>query len=96
MAGLHGVYRGLLRRRYLLCLGAAAVLVVLFLCGESSVGQRILQGKPVPNEDHFAADDRVMGAGLAPFVYCLVPAVLLMTYVGGSLAVEAVLGRLRS
>jgi hypothetical protein len=88
--------RGILRRRHWLCLVAAGILVVPFLAGESSVGQRILQGKPVPNEDHFAADDRVMGAGLAPFVYCLVPAVLLMTYAGGSLAVEAVWRRLRS
>jgi hypothetical protein len=96
MAAIHRLYRELLRKRYLLCLGAAAILVVLFLCGESSVGQRILQGKPVPNEDHFAADDHAMGTALAPFVYCLVPSVLLMTYVGGSLAVEAVWRRLRS
>ena len=80
--------RGMLRRRHWLCLVAAGILVVLFLAGESSVGQRILQGKPVPNEDHFAADDHVMGAGLAPLIYCLVPAVLLMTYVGGSLAIQ--------
>jgi hypothetical protein len=51
------------------------VLLGLFLLGISPVGQHYLVGTPSP--DHWVLDDQVMGAGLAPFVYCLVPSVAL-------------------
>lgn len=67
------------RTRTKLCLVTASILFALFLLGESPIGQRSLIGKLPP--DHFEADDRYMGAGLAPFAYCLLPAIV-VTVVG--------------
>jgi hypothetical protein len=61
-----------MRLRTKACLTAAIVFLALFLMGESNFGQRFLVG--TPPSDHWELDDRVMGAALAPFVYCLVPA----------------------
>jgi hypothetical protein len=44
-----------------------------FAFGVTDVGQRVLIGKLPPNVDHWKADDVYMGAGLAPWVYGLVP-----------------------
>jgi hypothetical protein len=54
-----------------LCFGCGVVLLGLFFFGISSVGQTYLIGKP--SDDHWVRDDQYMGAGLAPFVYCLLP-----------------------
>jgi hypothetical protein len=64
-----------MRLRTKLCFGLSMVLLGLFLLGISPVGQHYLVGAPSP--DHLVLDDQVMGAGLAPFVYCLVPSVAL-------------------
>jgi hypothetical protein len=69
-----------MRLRQKIILSFAALLCVLFLVGESGPGQELLKGKPKQNETHFEADDRYMGAGLAPFVYCLIPGVALFIY----------------
>ena len=58
-----------------LCFACAAVLFALFLIGVSGPGQRYLIG--TQSADHMRADDQVMGAGLAPVVYCLFPSVAL-------------------
>jgi hypothetical protein len=64
-----------MRTRTKLCLGAAAILCVLFIIGISDRGQSYLIGKPSP--DHWRRDDQYMGAALAPYVYCLAPALIL-------------------
>jgi hypothetical protein len=69
-----------MKLRQRIVLGLAALFCMLFLIGESDLGQRVLRGEPKPGETHFEADDRVMGAGLAPFVYCLVPGMVLLIY----------------
>jgi hypothetical protein len=62
-----------MKLRHKIVLVLSAVLCLLFLLGESPPGQAFLFGKPRPSETHWEADDRHMGAGLAPLVYCLVP-----------------------
>jgi hypothetical protein len=64
-----------MRFRTKLCSGLSIAFFGLFLLGMSPVGQRYLIGTPSP--DHWVLDDQVMGAGLAPIVYCLVPSVAL-------------------
>jgi hypothetical protein len=64
-----------MRFRTKLCFGLSIVLFGLFLLGISPAGQRYLIG--MPSQDHWVLDDQVMGAGLAPIVYCLVPSVAL-------------------
>jgi hypothetical protein len=53
----------------------------LFLCfflfGITDTGQHVLRGRIPPNATHWQLDDIYMGAGLAPWVYGLAPAVLL-------------------
>jgi hypothetical protein len=66
------------RHRIALCLSVA--LLVLFFIGESGPGQAFLRGKAPGAETPFMADDRYMGAGLAPFAYCLLPACVLLLY----------------
>jgi hypothetical protein len=52
-----------------------------FLCffafGVTGFGQDILRGKIPPGTDHWQLDDIYMGAGLAPWVYGLIPFILL-------------------
>jgi hypothetical protein len=69
-----------MKSRHKIVLICAALLFGLFLIGESDSGQSLLRGKPKSNETHFEAADRVEGAGLAPFVYCLAPGVALLIY----------------
>ncbi len=69
-----------MKLRHRIVLIGAALLFGLFLVGESDSGQALLRGKPKSNETHFEADDRYMGAGLAPFAYCLAPGVALFLY----------------
>jgi hypothetical protein len=71
---------GGMKLRHRIVLMCAALLFALFLIGKSDSGQQVLRGKPKPNETHFEADDRYMGAGLAPFVYCLAPGTALFIY----------------
>ena len=56
-------------------------LSVLFLCffafGITDTGQVVLRGRIPPNATHSQLDDIFMGAGLAPWVYGLLPSVVL-------------------
>ena len=69
-----------MKLRHRIVLICAAFLFVLFLMGKSDSGQQVLRGNSKPNETHFEADDRYIGAGLAPFVYCVAPGVALFLY----------------
>ena len=61
-------------RRYVqLTFLPAGLLLILFALGISSPGQLWLRGD-VP-QDHWKADDAYIGAGLAPYVFCFVPAI---------------------
>jgi hypothetical protein len=62
-------------------LAVALLLAALFFLGETDSGQVYLRGKPANPSDHFVVDDQYMGAALAPFIYCLVPASLLFLHV---------------
>jgi hypothetical protein len=44
-----------------------------FVFGITDVGQRVLVGKLPLNVDHWKDNDIYMGAGLAPWVYGLIP-----------------------
>ena len=44
-----------------------------FVFGITELGQKFLQGDIPPGTDHWKADDIVMGAGLAPWIYGLIP-----------------------
>jgi len=49
----------------------------LFLFGITDFGQAVLRGRIPPNATHWTLDDIYMAASFAPFVYALVPSVLL-------------------
>jgi len=66
-----------MKTRQKVMLGLAMVLLLLGFLGETDAGQRWFAGPAKPNETHFEADDRAMGAGLAPVVYLIAPGVLL-------------------
>jgi hypothetical protein len=51
--------------------------LIFFAFGVTDFGQRLLIGKLPADIDHWKADDVYMGAGLAPWVYGLVPFILL-------------------
>ena len=51
--------------------------LLFFLFGVTEKGQQILRGRIPSNATHWQLDDIYMGAGLAPVVYGLFPAVLL-------------------
>jgi hypothetical protein len=51
-----------------------------FVFGVTDVGQRTLIGRVPPNVDHWKADDIYMGAGLAPWVYGLMPFLALFLF----------------
>ena len=65
-----------MRMRTKLCFLAAALFFVAFGLGISERGQRFLIGTPAA--DHWQRDDQYMGAGLAPFAYCLAPGMVLV------------------
>jgi hypothetical protein len=44
-----------------------------FVFGVTDFGQKILQGDIPAGTNHWKADDIVMGAGLAPWVYGMIP-----------------------
>jgi hypothetical protein len=67
--------------------GLAAVFLAFFLLGITDTGQTVLRGRIPPNATPFELDDIYMGAGLAPWVYGLAPAVLLAA-AGGHLVCE--------
>jgi hypothetical protein len=69
-----------MKMRTKLCLLFSVLLWFVFVFGISDRGQRYLIGSPA--SDHWQRDDQYMGAALAPYVYCLMPAVLLIL-VGG-------------
>jgi len=65
-----------MRMRTKICAGLAVILFACFLWGISDSGQRYLIGTPSP--DHWVRDDQFMGAGAAPFIYCLLPSLVLV------------------
>jgi hypothetical protein len=67
-----------MKTRQKVMLSLAMVLLLLGLLGETDAGQRWFAGPAKPNETHFDADDRAMGAGLAPVVYLIASGVLLV------------------
>ena len=69
-----------MRLRTKLSLLVAGVLLAAFLLGISPAGQRFLIG--TPSEDHWVRDDQYMGAGLAPYVYCLLPSLICFAVFG--------------
>jgi hypothetical protein len=80
-----------MRLRQKVVFAIAATLLLLFVLGASPRGQEFLRGKAPSSETHWQTDDRYIGAGLAPFVYCLVPGVVLFLYGLGDVVVRRVL-----
>ena len=76
-----------MKLRQKIVLACAGFLCGLFFIGESNFGQDVLRGTPNPKESHFEVDDRYMGAGLAPFVHCLAPGILLLIYWVGDILI---------
>jgi hypothetical protein len=56
---------------------ASTPFLCFFVFGVTQFGQRYLEGDISAETDHWKADDIVMGAGLAPWVYGLAPFILL-------------------
>ena len=86
MAKSHRTRELKLRHKILLCV--ILVLILLCMAGETDRGQQILSGKAPANETHFDEDDRYMGAALAPIVYCLIPAGILLIFGAAEFAVN--------
>lgn len=57
--------------------GLSVLFLSFFLFGITDAGQAVLRGRIPANASHWELDDIYMGAGLAPWVYGLVPSVLL-------------------
>jgi hypothetical protein len=74
----------LMKRGAQFAFGLSALFFCFFVFGITDVGQVILRGRIPPNATHWQLDDIYMGAGLAPWVYGLVPSVLL-AFIGGGL-----------
>jgi hypothetical protein len=72
--------------------GLSALFLCFFVFGITDVGQVVLRGRIPPNATHWQLDDIYMGAGLAPWVYGLVPSVLL-AFIGGGLLLSQRLKR---
>jgi hypothetical protein len=70
---------------------ASVPFLCFFVFGVTDFGQRLLVGNVPAGTDHWKADDIYMGAGLAPWVYGLIPFILL----GGSGMVSWLLDLLR-
>ena len=68
-----------MRRHTKILLVASVVLLVLSLLLETDVGQNFLRGDAakLAKMDHWQLDDVYIGAGLAPLVWGIVPAVFL-------------------
>jgi hypothetical protein len=60
--------------------------LAFFLFGITDIGQTLLRGPIPPNTTHWQLDDIYMGAGLAPWIYGLAPAILLAATGGVLLA----------
>lgn len=56
---------------------ASLPFLIFFAFGVTEFGQTVLIGKLPANVDHWKAEDVYMGAGLAPWVYGLIPFILL-------------------
>jgi hypothetical protein len=66
-----------MKRASQITFGLAILFLAFFLFGITDTGQTVLRGQSPPNATGFELDDIYMGAGFAPWVYGLVPAVLL-------------------
>lgn len=66
-----------MKRASQVAFGLAILFFAFFLFGITDIGQTVLRGRIPPNATHFELDDIYMGAGIAPWVYGLAPAVLL-------------------
>ena len=75
-----------MRLRTKVCFLVAGVLLAAFLLGISPWGQSALIG--TPSADHWVRDDQYMGAGLAPYVYCLLPSLVCFAVSGLMLATD--------
>ena len=66
-----------MKRASQVAFGLAFLFFAFFLFGITDIGQTVLRGRIPANATHFELDDIYMGAGIAPWVYGLAPAVLL-------------------
>lgn len=66
-----------MKRASQITFGLAILFLAFFLFGITDTGQTVLRGRSPHNATGFELDDIYMGAGFAPWVYGLVPAVLL-------------------
>jgi len=66
-----------MKRGAQIAFGLSVLFLSFFLFGITDFGQVFLRGRIPPNASHWELDDIYMGAGLAPWVYGLVPCVLL-------------------
>jgi hypothetical protein len=64
-----------MRMRTKLVLLLSISLFVFFLFGVTDKGQEVLRGRIPENASHMDLDDIYMGAGVAPWVWGLVPSV---------------------
>jgi hypothetical protein len=76
------------RKRTKILFAFCSAFLGFFLFGVTDYGQRVLRGEIPPNASHWQRDDIYMGAGLAPWVYGLVPGILLLVIAIGSLAFD--------
>jgi hypothetical protein len=76
----------LLRHRILLVI--VVLLIAAFAFWMTDTGQMMLRGTSPPGETPFEADDREMGAGLAPFAFALLPGLLVVLGTGIDIAVR--------
>jgi len=65
--------------------GLSALFLCFFVFGITDAGQVGLRGRIPQNATHWQLDDIYMGAGLTPWVYGLVPSILL-AFIGGGMA----------
>jgi hypothetical protein len=77
----------MMKTRHRIVLWLSVTLIGMFFLGESEPVHVFLRGTAPSSETPFMADDRYVGAGLAPFAYCLFPACALILYAGVSMVV---------
>lgn len=74
-----------MKRGAQVALGLSVLFFCFFVIGITDAGQALLRGRIPPSATHWELDDIYMGAGLAPWVYGLVPSVVLALVSGGLL-----------
>lgn len=66
-----------MKLRTKLVFALSILLFVFFSLGVTEKGQEVLRGRIPENASHMEVDDIYMGAGLAPYVWGLVPAIFI-------------------